>query len=157
MRLTRDSGERIKVEWGIGGLKMKWLILKSTFTMRRRTFAVVFEACCKMTNFIHRKRCRMTMVDSGNATGGAWDSDAEDEAKSSCLYSLLVLFMGLFYLQLVLRHQFLGIGAELFLINETDLLLHLENLYLALESLRGLLFGRSDVLFLTVTRLMSAS
>jgi DDE superfamily endonuclease len=76
----RHSGKRIKFEWGIGGLKMKWPILKSTFTMRRRKFAVIFEACCKITNFIHRQRRRMTMVDSGIANGGAWDLDAEDEA-----------------------------------------------------------------------------
>jgi DDE superfamily endonuclease len=72
----RHSGKRIKVEWGISGLKMKWPILKSTLTMRRRSFTVIFEACCKMTNFIYRRRRRMTMFDSGNANDGAWDSDA---------------------------------------------------------------------------------
>jgi hypothetical protein len=71
----KHSGKRIKVEWGIGGIKMKWPILKSVFPMRRKKFAVIFETCCKLTNFLHRRRNNWEMEVIGDANGGAWDSD----------------------------------------------------------------------------------
>ena len=53
------AGKRIQVEWGIGGLKMKWKILNGTFPMRRAKFSTVIRACAILTNFQHRRRKNM--------------------------------------------------------------------------------------------------
>lgn len=75
----RHAGKRVKVEWGIGGVKMKWGILHNTFNLRRHKFAVIFEACCKLVNFIHRHRRDYGIVADDNARGGAWGDDESDE------------------------------------------------------------------------------
>ena len=46
------AGKRIKVEWGIGGLKMRWRILNGTLTNRRQKFATTMRACVIVTNFL---------------------------------------------------------------------------------------------------------
>ena len=40
------AGKRIKVEWGVGGLKAKWRILSGTWTNRRQKFANDNEGLC---------------------------------------------------------------------------------------------------------------
>jgi hypothetical protein len=74
----KHAGRRINVEWGIGGLKMKWRILNGTFPFQRVKFAVVMKACCILTNFLHRRRMNLDMNDLGNARGGAWDDEQSD-------------------------------------------------------------------------------
>ena len=71
----RHAGKRIQVEWGIGGLKMKWRILRSTFKMRRPKFEVIMRCCCILTNFQHRRRMNLQMIDLGQVEGGAWEGD----------------------------------------------------------------------------------
>ena len=75
----RHAGKRIAVEWGIGGLKMKWKILRGTFSMRRWKFSNVFRCCCILTNFIHRRRKNYGIDDLGDVPGGAWDGDDLDQ------------------------------------------------------------------------------
>ena len=67
----KHAGRRIKVEWGIGGITMKWRILNRTFRARRVKFGIVVKACCILTNFLHRRRMNFRMEDLGNARGGA--------------------------------------------------------------------------------------
>jgi hypothetical protein len=74
----KHAGRRIKVEWGIGGLKMKWRILNGVFRARRVKYAVIMKACCILTNFLHRRRMNLSMEDLGNARGGAWNDEESD-------------------------------------------------------------------------------
>lgn len=71
-------GRRIQVEWGIGGLKMKWRVLQNRFKVRRVKFFIIFQACCILTNFIHRRRKNMAIVEVGEAHGGAWAEEVSD-------------------------------------------------------------------------------
>ena len=52
----RHAGERVRVEWGIGGIKNKWRRFLKTFPNRRWTFELSFKAAALLTNFIHRRR-----------------------------------------------------------------------------------------------------
>ena len=74
----RHAGKRIAVEWGIGGLKMKWKILRGSFPMRRWKFSCVVHCCSILTNFIHRHRNELGLNDLGDVQGGAWDGDILD-------------------------------------------------------------------------------
>ena len=76
--LPEHAGRRIKVEWGIGGLKMKWRILNGVFRARRVKYAVIMKACCILTNLLHRRRMDLNMEDLGNARGGAWKDEESD-------------------------------------------------------------------------------
>ena len=49
------AGYRIKVEWGIGGLKQKWRRLMKRFDNRRPRFRHFFDVAAKLTNFLHRR------------------------------------------------------------------------------------------------------
>ena len=71
----RHAGKRIQVEWGIGGLKMKWRILQSTFPMRRPKFQVIMRCCCVLTNFQHRRRMNLQMQELGIVEGGDWEPE----------------------------------------------------------------------------------
>ena len=73
------AGKRIKVEWGIGGLKMRWRILNGTWTNRRHKFSTTMRACAILTNFLHRRRMNMNIEDAGVAVGGAWDEEQSDQ------------------------------------------------------------------------------
>ena len=73
------AGKRIRVEWGIGGLKMKWRVLSGTWTNRRQKFATTMRACVILTNFLHRRRMNMTVEEAGFAVDGAWDEELPDE------------------------------------------------------------------------------
>lgn len=72
------AGKRIKVEWGIGGLKMRWRILNGTWKNRRNKFSTTMRACAILTNFLHRRRRNMDIEDAGVAVGGAWDDELSD-------------------------------------------------------------------------------
>jgi hypothetical protein len=63
----RHSKRRIKVEWGIGAIKNRWRRFLDTCPNRRRTFQPVFEACCRLTNVVHRQRKDLSIVDLGEA------------------------------------------------------------------------------------------
>ena len=61
----RHAAIRVQVEWGIGGLKKRFKRFLGTCPTRRDLFAPVFEACCRMTNFIHRSRLDFSIVEVG--------------------------------------------------------------------------------------------
>lgn len=71
----RHAGKRIQVEWGIGGLKMKWRNLQSSFLMRRPNFQIIMWRCCILTNFQHRQRMNLQKTDLGNVEGGDWNAE----------------------------------------------------------------------------------
>jgi hypothetical protein len=50
----RHSHRRIKIEWGIGGVKNRWRRFLDVCPSSRWNFKAVFVACCRLTNFIHR-------------------------------------------------------------------------------------------------------
>jgi DDE superfamily endonuclease len=62
----RHAAERVKVEWGIGGLKIRFRRLLTNCPSRRGSFAPVFTACCILTNFIHRNRMDFSIVSADN-------------------------------------------------------------------------------------------
>jgi DDE superfamily endonuclease len=72
----RHAAERIKVEWGIGGLKIRFRRLLTNCTSRRGSFASMFNACCILTNFIHRNRIEFSII---NADGSPGDSGLEEQ------------------------------------------------------------------------------
>jgi hypothetical protein len=61
----RHAAKRIQVEWGIGGMKTRFRRFLGTCPTYRDLFAPVFEACCRMTNFIHRSRLDFSIVEVG--------------------------------------------------------------------------------------------
>lgn len=50
-------GYRVRVEWGVRGLKMKWHHLMKQFDLVKPKFSITYRAATLMTNFLHR-RCR---------------------------------------------------------------------------------------------------
>jgi hypothetical protein len=74
---ARHAGFRVKVEWGIGGIKNKWRAFLDVFPFKRDCFQVLFNAAAIMTNFIHRRRMNMAMVElPGPAPEPQQDPDA---------------------------------------------------------------------------------
>ena len=70
---SMHAGQRVQVEWGIGGLKRKWRRLMKRFDAKLYKFSILFYACAILTNFIHRRRGDMTsIVEDGEA---GWDGD----------------------------------------------------------------------------------
>jgi hypothetical protein len=66
---NRRQTEIVKVEWGIGGLKIRFKRLLTHSPTRRASFAPGFTACCILTNFLPRRRLEFTIIntdDSGN-------------------------------------------------------------------------------------------
>jgi DDE superfamily endonuclease len=71
-------GFRVRVEWGIGGLKRKWKRFIKRFDSTKPKFPHLFQAGCIMTNFLHRRRMEMNfeILGQGNEIGdGGWDGD----------------------------------------------------------------------------------
>jgi hypothetical protein len=64
----RHCNKRVKVDWGIGGVKNKWRRFLDVCPSRRRNFEPVFVACCRLTNFIHDARQDFRILDEGPAT-----------------------------------------------------------------------------------------
>lgn len=72
------SGYRVKVEWGIGGLKMKWKRLGKRFDLSKRKFSTTFRAAALLTNFLHRRRRDMhweVVGPRGRPEDGGWHGD----------------------------------------------------------------------------------
>jgi hypothetical protein len=69
------SGRRIKVEWGIGGLKCKFRRFIKTFDSTKPRFSHMFRTAAILTNFLHRRRMNMHYKDNGQFEG---DQDAGD-------------------------------------------------------------------------------
>jgi DDE superfamily endonuclease len=59
------AGRRIKVEWGIGGLKCKFRRFQKPFDNTKPRFNHFFRAAAILTNFLHRRRKNMEVVDNG--------------------------------------------------------------------------------------------
>ena len=59
---SRHAGIRVRVEWGIGGLKRKWKRLMKRFDSTKPKFCVLFKSACLLTNFIHRRRLNMHII-----------------------------------------------------------------------------------------------
>jgi hypothetical protein len=71
------ANKRVKVEWGIGGMKMKFRVLQSCFPWRRSKFITVFKTCAVLTNFIHRRRgvIQNVATDAEDGDDGGWYGD----------------------------------------------------------------------------------
>jgi hypothetical protein len=70
------AGERIAVEWGIGGMKRKWKRLMKGFENTREKFADIFFAAAILTNFLHRRRQNFQMeFDANGRPGIGWGYD----------------------------------------------------------------------------------
>jgi hypothetical protein len=54
------AGYRVRVEWGIGGLKRKWKICMQTFESSRDRFPYLFRSEAILTNFLQRRRLDMS-------------------------------------------------------------------------------------------------
>jgi hypothetical protein len=52
----RHAAERVKVEWGIGGLKNRFRRFLGCCPTRRKSFSSLFRCAAILTNFIHRRR-----------------------------------------------------------------------------------------------------
>lgn len=63
---SRHAAQRVRVEWGIGGIKNKFRRFLGCCPNRRRYFRTMFNAAAIMTNFIHRRRMDMNMEVVGN-------------------------------------------------------------------------------------------
>lgn len=70
------GGHRVRVEWGIGGLKRKWKRLMKRFDSSREKFPTLFHAAATLTNFLQRRRIDMSVVvyDQDEADIG-WEGD----------------------------------------------------------------------------------
>ena len=71
------AGLRIRVEWGIGGLKRKWKRFMKRFDSTKEKYPYLFKAGCILTNFIHRRRMDMAyeVVGAGGEDDYGWDGD----------------------------------------------------------------------------------
>jgi hypothetical protein len=49
-------GYKVRMEWGIGGLKMKWRRLSKVFECTRVKFSILFCFATLLANFLHRRR-----------------------------------------------------------------------------------------------------
>jgi DDE superfamily endonuclease len=67
----KHAAERIKVEWGIGGLKTRFRRLLTNCPTRRGSFSSMFTACCILTNFIHRNRMEFSIVSADESPGNS--------------------------------------------------------------------------------------
>jgi hypothetical protein len=61
----RHAARRIQVEWGIGGMKSRFQKFLTVSTSRRSGFRSYFEDCCRLTNFLHRRRMDFAITDDG--------------------------------------------------------------------------------------------
>jgi hypothetical protein len=63
------DGRRIKVEWGIGGLKCKFRRFLKSFDNTIPRLHHRFRTAAILTNFIHRQRMNMAIEDMGTFVG----------------------------------------------------------------------------------------
>jgi DDE superfamily endonuclease len=71
----RHASRRVKVEWGIGGLKNRFRKFLTVCSNRRYKFRAIFESCCRLTNFAHRHRLEFRTEDLGSQAGTAEDEE----------------------------------------------------------------------------------
>ena len=72
------TGLRVRVEWGIGGLKRKFKRLMKSFDNTKEKFPELFLAGCFLTNFIQSRRMDMRCIIVGDAADVGnigWDGD----------------------------------------------------------------------------------
>ena len=62
----RHAERRVKVQWGIGGQQNSFRRFLIRCPNRRYHFKVLFEACSRLTNFIHRSRMDFSVEDNGH-------------------------------------------------------------------------------------------
>jgi hypothetical protein len=55
----KSSGKMVQASWSISGLKSMWNVLNASSSAKRERFDVVLQACCILTNFLHRPRRQM--------------------------------------------------------------------------------------------------
>src|SRR5690349_2283130 len=68
------AGLRVKVEWGIGGMKRKWRKLMKKFDSTLQEFPHFFRACAILTNFLQRRRLDMrAYLEAGDLGDPSWD------------------------------------------------------------------------------------
>lgn len=66
----RHAARRVQVEWGIGGIKNRFGRFLTKCPNRRHHFKVMFEACARLTNYIHRRRMDFSTQDHGGIEVG---------------------------------------------------------------------------------------
>jgi DDE superfamily endonuclease len=59
----RHAERRIQVKWGIGGMKSRFRKFLTAPTSRRSRFRSYFEACCRLTSFLHRRKMDFAITD----------------------------------------------------------------------------------------------
>lgn len=57
-------GYRVRVEWGIGGLEMKWRRLQKLFDLVKTKFAITFRVAALLKNFLHRRRNMRAIIEN---------------------------------------------------------------------------------------------
>jgi hypothetical protein len=80
MLLPQNARYKIKVEWGIGGLKHKWIKLMKYFdSIKRKTYSNLFQATTIWTNFLRKHHLDFTYKIIGdqitNLANYGWDGD----------------------------------------------------------------------------------
>ena len=69
------AGYRVRVEWGIGGLKRKWTLMMQTFEASRDKFPHLFRSAAILTNFIQRRNDMSTDLEEDANGNMDWDAD----------------------------------------------------------------------------------
>ena len=73
------AGYRVRVEWGIGGLKQKWRRLMKRFDATKPKFHHLFRSAAILTNFLHRRRRDLSFAIVGprnpGVGEGGWEGD----------------------------------------------------------------------------------
>ena len=71
------AGRRVRVEWGIGGLKRKWKRVMKRFDNTKPNFTIMLRAGCLLTKFIHRRQPDMALpaIDADDDDDGGWKGD----------------------------------------------------------------------------------
>lgn len=72
------AGVRIKVEWGIGGLKNRYRKFLGTTPNRPNKFKIMFEAAAILTNFVHRRRKDFSIAEEGEIDRALLEGFAAD-------------------------------------------------------------------------------
>lgn len=60
---------KVKVKWGIGGLKMKWRRLMKRFNLHKAKFAITFTDVALLTNFIEKRQTCMPPLKDQESVG----------------------------------------------------------------------------------------
>jgi hypothetical protein len=69
------AAKRIKIEWGIGGLKCKFRRFQKTFDNTKPRFNHFFRAAAILKIFLHRRRKNMEVLDNGLYEVGEYNAD----------------------------------------------------------------------------------